>query len=1059
MPSAKKPPKHTSSLGYIVIIALIFTLFYAFFNPNPTAPEKVTLDTFFSDINTGIVEEISVEDNKVYYTTTGEAQFYTIKEPSETLTELLADIDESKLDKVQIEIVDTTAGNFWFEILISFIPFLLIIGFFLFMMRQATSSNNQAMSFGKSQARLQDPEKKKKNTFKDVAGAEEAKEELVEIVDFLKNPAKYTSMGAKIPKGVILVGQPGTGKTLLARAVAGEADVPFFNISGSEFVEMFVGVGASVTGDTPVLIRENGCYPRLAPISEVVDPNYNEGKSDFAVKTYDLETLGYNPEETGFRGCSKKSKHKFFGNSSWQKVSAVYRHKTDKIYKIHFRGGVIKTTGDHSIFVRSRNTIISRKASELKEGDLLVNLPFKVRGKFIPGVGTTHKVKAHQFEEEPRLKELRINENENEEYRYAYAMEMKGHFAQKTIAQTLEVSQSTISNWQIGKHETQTLSTKGHTKIPGKVAVTTDLMKLFGLYTAEGCANGRLEFILGTHEQELIEECTALMYKVFGLYPKIRNTEDNSTRITYYSAPLGRFFEKHCGNGSKNKHIPPFMWEMPKEYFLSYLKGYTDGDGYTTKDGKLSASSVSKQLILELCWLLSMHGIQSGIREGENQEGRIIKDRPIKGGKYWNLIIGKTSHPFIESESSPFQFKKPKITKIEIEDYNGYVYDLCGCHNEAFFGGEKPLLLHNSRVRDLFKKAKRNAPCIIFIDEIDAVGRHRGAGMGGGHDEREQTLNQILTEMDGFEQNTNVIIFSATNRPDVLDPALLRPGRFDRRVMIDLPDIDDREGILKIHTKNKPLAKLVDLNKIARQTPGFSGADLENLANEAAILAAKNNKKTVSQKDLEHSIEKVLMGPERKSRVLSKDEKKITAYHETGHAIVGHFLPECDPIHKVSIISRGMALGITWFLPEEDKHLYSSTKFEHELASLLGGYAAEKLIFGEVSTGPSNDLERATKMARKMVTKYGMSELGPTIFGQENEEIFLGKDFGHVRNYSEEVASKIDSTVDRIVKKAYTTALELIKKNEKKLHKIAEELMKKETLTREEFLKFFKTKK
>ncbi len=600
----KKTKKHNSPIGYIIILALALTLIYTIFNPSPTAPEKVTLDTFLSDVDSGIVEEIEVQGSKIYYITTGDAEFYTIKETSESLTEVLG---EREYSDIIIEIADTQAGNFWLELVISAVPFLLIIGFLFFMMRQATSSNNQALSFGKSQARINDPERKK-TTFKDVAGAKEAKEELIEIVDFLKNPNKYTSMGAKIPKGVILVGAPGTGKTLLARAVAGEAGVPFFNISGSEFVEMFVGVGAS-------------------------------------------------------------------------------------------------------------------------------------------------------------------------------------------------------------------------------------------------------------------------------------------------------------------------------------------------------------------------------------------------------------------------------------------------------------------RVRDLFKKAKRNAPCIIFIDEIDAVGRHRGAGMGGGHDEREQTLNQILTEMDGFEQDTNIIVMAATNRPDVLDPALLRPGRFDRRIVIDRPDIDDREQILKIHTRNKPLAKNADLNKVARQTPGFSGADIENLANEAAILAAKNNKKSVSQKDLEKSIEKVIMGPERKSRVLNKKEKEITAYHETGHAIVGHLLPECDPVHKVSIISRGMALGVTWFLPEEDKHLYSKTKFENELASLLGGYSAEMMIFGEVSTGPSNDLKRATDMARKMVTKYGMSGLGPTIFGDENQEVFLGKDFGHVRNYSEEVASKIDETVKAIIERALQSAMTLLKKHEKELHKVAKELIKKETLTRNDFLKLMGEKK
>jgi len=602
MPQQKK----SSTLGYIVLITLIITGIYVFLNPSPQSSEKVTLDTFLSDINSGIVEEIQVSSNKIEYATTGGATFYTIKESGQTLSDVLSTIDPTKTENIAIEVIDTTGSSIWTELIISLVPFVLIIGFLLFMMRQAASSNNQALSFGKSQARIADPEKKK-TTFKDVAGAKEAKEELIEIVDFLKNPSKYTSMGAKIPKGVILIGQPGTGKTLLARAVAGEANVPFFNISGSEFVEMFVGVGAS-------------------------------------------------------------------------------------------------------------------------------------------------------------------------------------------------------------------------------------------------------------------------------------------------------------------------------------------------------------------------------------------------------------------------------------------------------------------RVRDLFKKAKRNAPCIVFIDEIDAVGRHRGAGMGGGHDEREQTLNQILTEMDGFEQDTNVIVMAATNRPDVLDPALLRPGRFDRRIVIDTPDIEDRTEILKIHTRNKPLAKNSDLEKIARQTPGFSGADLENLANEAAILAAKNNKKSVTQHDLEVSIEKVVMGPERKSRVLSAKEKEITAYHETGHAIVGHVLPECDPIHKISIISRGMALGVTWFLPEEDKHLYSKTKFENELASLLGGYATEKIMFGEVSTGPSNDLERATKIAHKMVTKYGMSDLGPTIFGDNNDEIFLGKDFKHMRNYSEEVASKIDSMVKAIVERALKQATEILKKHEKQLHEIAKTLIKEETLTREEFLALFNAK-
>ncbi len=360
-----------------------------------------------------------------------------------------------------------------------------------------------------------------------------------------------------------------------------------------------------------------------------------------------------------------------------------------------------------------------------------------------------------------------------------------------------------------------------------------------------------------------------------------------------------------------------------------------------------------------------------------------------------------------------------------------------------------------SRVRDLFKKAKRNSPCIIFIDEIDAVGRQRGAGMGGGHDEREQTLNQILTEMDGFEQGTSVIVMAATNRPDVLDPALLRPGRFDRRVVVDKPDIKDRSAILAVHGRNKPLEKGIKLEKIARQTPGFTGADLENIMNEAAILAAKNDAKKITQHDLEMSVEKVALGPEKKSRVLSPEERKITSYHEVGHALVGHLIPSCDPVHKISIISRGQALGVTWYLPEEDRHLYAKSKFEGELCSLLGGYVAEEIFFGEVTTGASSDLERASGIARRMVTEFGMSDLGPVVFGEKNKEVFLGRDFGHAKNYSEDMASKIDAKISEFVNEAYEKTKAIVIKNKPKLAEIAEDLLVKENISRDEFLAYF----
>lgn len=598
-----KNQKPSSGFMYLIIIALISAGFFIILNPEESNVKKITLDKFVEETKSGEVATIEVEDNRINITLIDDSKQFAFKEPGQTVNELLQNISPEIIKDVSIEVIPTDGQRFWTDLLLSLLPFIFIVGFLIFMMRQAQNNTNQAMSFGKSKARMVDNEKQK-TTFKDVAGALEAKEELMEVVDFLKNPSKYTSMGAKIPKGVLLIGGPGTGKTLLARAVAGEAGVPFFNISGSEFVEMFVGVGAS-------------------------------------------------------------------------------------------------------------------------------------------------------------------------------------------------------------------------------------------------------------------------------------------------------------------------------------------------------------------------------------------------------------------------------------------------------------------RVRDLFKKAKRNAPCIVFIDEIDAVGRQRGAGLGGGNDEREQTLNQILTEMDGFEQGTNIIVMSATNRPDVLDPALLRPGRFDRRIVVDVPDLNDREAILQVHSRNKQLAKNTELRKIASQTPGFTGADLENLMNEAAILAAKNSQKQISQEDLEQSIEKVMLGPERKSRILSKQEKEITAYHETGHAVVGHALPNCEPVHKISIISRGMALGVTWFMPEEDKHLYQRSKFEDEICSLLGGYVTEEIFFGEMTTGASNDLEKATNIARRMVTEYGMSRLGPVIYGDSNREVFLGRDYGHVRNYSEEVASEIDKEIKRFIDTAYEKTKKIVLENKTTIERIAKTLMKKETLNRKEFCKLF----
>jgi cell division protease FtsH len=361
-----------------------------------------------------------------------------------------------------------------------------------------------------------------------------------------------------------------------------------------------------------------------------------------------------------------------------------------------------------------------------------------------------------------------------------------------------------------------------------------------------------------------------------------------------------------------------------------------------------------------------------------------------------------------------------------------------------------------ARVRDLFEQAKKNAPCIVFIDEIDAVGRQRGAGLGGGHDEREQTLNQLLVEMDGFGVNEGIIILAATNRPDILDPALLRPGRFDRQVLVDHPDVKGREEILKVHAKNKPLDESVDLSVLARRTPGFTGADLENLMNESALLSARRNKRKIEMEELEEAITRVIAGPEKKSRVMTERERRLVAYHEAGHAIVAHLLPTVDPVHEVSIVPRGRAGGYTMILPKEDRFFMGKSELMDQVTHLLGGRVSEELVLNEISTGAQNDLERATQIARKMVMQYGMSStIGPITLGHKHEEVFLGRDLAQGRNYSEEVAASIDKEIRKIIEKCYSKAKTLLVENINKLHKVAEVLLEREKLDKDEFLEVF----
>ena len=1035
-----------------LVISGVFTLF-----SQPFEKEKeLSITQLVEEINQEKIKKITVSGNELSILYQDDSKARSRKEVEAALSESLINygVDIEKLRKVEIETKKEGGVLTWLGPLFIWILPLLLFGFFFWIIfRQARSGVTQAFDFTKAKARLFGAEghPKERITFKDVAGLKEAKEELKEVVDFLANPKKFLQMGARIPRGVLLLGPAGVGKTLLARAVAGEANVPFFSISGSEFVEMFVGVGAarvrdlfntakkaapsilfideldavgrhrgaglggghdereqtlnqilvemdgferdtnvivmsaSVTGDTPVLVKQNDEY-KLLPISEVINSYFQEGEENIEKPTEGLEVLGFE-KKVGRRGFKNNL---YFSNSAFKKVRGVFRHRVNEIYEINYLGGKIKTTGNHSLFVRTPKGIEQKLVSEMKVGDILVGLPYKANR-------TTKRkeIRAHNFNREYSLElplwQPLFEKFEPVNFAYQYALAHTNEISQTQLGRMLGFSQRTIGKWQQGICEPRALSRNYYQHknlLPEKIKVTPELMRLFGYYVAEGYARTEIDFCFNQNEKEKIEDIKKLMMGVFNLEPqRIRCNTPGAINITYYCTPVAHFFVRHCGKGAKNKHAPSFLFETPFEYFKEFLKGYLGGDGYIDKKGRGEATSVSKQLILELNWLFRMHGLKSYIHSFKAKGGRIIGNgKPLKETTAWRLGFGKTQNPLNEKDIKiKGSICRPIIKSIKKIPHNGYVYDFCGCENEAFFAGESPVLAHN------------------------------------------------------------------TNRGDILDPALLRPGRFDRKVVLDLPDINDREEILKIHCQGKPLALNVNLREVAERTPGFSGADLANLVNEAAILAARRNKHQVFQEELLESIEKVLLGPERKSHILSKKEKEIAAYHEAGHALVSSSIPEAEPIRKISIVARGLAAGYTLKMPAEERKIKTKTEFLAEMATLLGGYCAEQLKFAEITTGAANDLERASELARKLVKEYGMSSLGPVSFGEKEELVFLGKEISEQRNYSEKVAAQIDKEVAKFIKNAETQARRILTKKKSLLEKIAKTLIEKETIEKEEF--------
>ncbi|MBI4067304.1 ATP-dependent metallopeptidase FtsH/Yme1/Tma family protein, partial [Candidatus Gottesmanbacteria bacterium] len=745
----------------IALAALIF--FYQVSGGPATQGNEVPISQIVTDTKEGKINRITLEGDKITAEVKNSDQKLTShKEAGESIYKIL---ESSGVDPktVTIEVKDLSIQQAWLGILSAVLPIIILVGLMFLLFRNAREAGQGIFSFGQSRARLYTKDQPQIK-FTDVAGAEEAKRELAEVVDFLKNPKKYQDIGARTPKGVLLVGPPGTGKTLLSRSVAGEANVPFYSIAGSEFMEMLVGVGASVSGDTPILIKDDQTT-KLVPIQDFIDQFYQPNEAGAVKRIRGFQTLGFDRDTNGFWGTKKGQL--VFKHSVFKNIAAVYRHRADEIYEIEYLGGKLRTTGDHSVFVRDQGRIIPKEVRNLQKGDLLVELP-----------------------------------------------------------------------------------------------------------------------------------------------------------------------------------------------------------------------------------------------SPENE--------------FWTLIIGKTSNPFLPKAKYPNQFKRAIVKKVTKEKYDGFVYDLCGVENEAFFGGEKPVLLHNSRVRDMFAQAKKAAPAIIFIDEIESIGRQRGMSFSGGHDEREQTLNQILVEMDGFTPNEKVIVIGASNRPDLLDAALIRPGRFDRRVVLGMPDLEERKAIIELHMKGKPFTKDVSTEKLARRTVGFSGADLANMLNEAAILAAREGKTAIDNKDLEEAATKEKLGPQRK-RMQSEHDRKLAAYHEAGHAIVGHFLKNVDPVHRISIVSRGMSGGHTLFPPTEDRSNESKSRLVEQITAALGGQAAEELVFKDISTGAASDIDVAMSIARSMVTQYGMSSLGPlSVNPKPMFGIWKGMDEGE--SLSPKLHDAVDAEIKKIMDSCYKNA-------------------------------------
>ena len=1019
-----------------LVISGVFTLF-----SQPSGKEKqLPLTQLVGEINQGKIKNITVSGDNLDIIYQDDTKAKSMKETGTALSQSLINygVDEEKLKAVGVEMKESGGTWSWMgPILFAVLPLLLFGLFFWMIFRQAKTGTMQAFDFTKARARLFGAEghPSERITFKDVAGLKEAKEELKEIVDFLKNSEKFLQMGARIPRGVLLMGAPGTGKC--------------------------------ITGDSLVLTNKG-----LIEIKDI--PRYfSFDEKSHQVYGAKLPTIDI-----------KESKNEIGLASHW------YDLGEQPTIKITLKQGFeLEGTLEHPIVILNENGRLEFKPlSQLKNDDFVA---IKFNGQhfgslkeikpdraYLLGLLTGDGNLSHSNRIGLTTIDPEIANSFNTYMNKNYGEEIK-------IGNSSDGITKTVTSWKVKKDlynagMSYLLSydkTVPYTVMQAPKEIIVAFLQ--GLFDTDGYFE-RYNFGYATVSKKLSDQILMLLLNLGVIaHRRIKSHVDvYHPRPVYEITVSGsalKAFKKEVGFRltRKQKLLEDYLESHPKEntnidlfpFVVNTIENTWKKISKSGKSNSRFANLIDKVRDRKIISRNSLGLFLDLFKKCGLKDNQISYLKNLYDAKLFFSPIAKIDN----CRNRVYDFTVPK--------YHSFIANGLVSHNtllaRAVAGEAHVPFFHISgsefvemfvgvgagRVRDLFSTAKKAAPSIIFIDELDAIGRHRGAGLGGGHDEREQTLNQILVEMDGFERDTNVIVVAATNRPDVLDPALLRPGRFDRRVVLDLPDVNDREEVLKIHCQGKPLALNINLREIAERTPGFSGADLASVVNEAALLAARKNKHQVFQEELLDSIEKVLLGPERKSHILSKKEKEVAAFHEAGHALVSSSLPDAEPVRKISIVARGLAAGYTLKMPAEERRIKTKSEFLSEMATLLAGFCAEKLKFREITTGASNDLERASELARKLVKEYGMSSLGPVSFGEKEEMVFLGKEFGEQRNYSEKVAALIDKEVEKFIKNAEEKADRILAKRRHLLNKIAETLIRKETIEREEFESLIKQRK